>query len=93
MESDTIIKVIGIVYFGKPSRKERTIEKILCKYGLGLTFSRKPKALRTTYSQTDIFHIPSIWALTKVMKKTFFRSGPLPERVQHMEANLQGILT
>ncbi len=34
MESDPILKVIEIVYIGKPSRKECTIEMILYKYGL-----------------------------------------------------------
>jgi hypothetical protein len=37
MKSNTIIKVIEIVYFGKSSRKEGTIEMILYKYGLGFT--------------------------------------------------------
>ena len=38
LESRTIIKVIEIVYVGKPSRKECTIEMILYKYGLEDTY-------------------------------------------------------
>jgi hypothetical protein len=42
MKSNTIIKVIEMVYFGKSSRKEGTIEMILYKYGLGLLLEKLP---------------------------------------------------
>jgi hypothetical protein len=48
MKSNTIIKVIEIVYFGKSSRKEGTIEMILYKYGLGLLYTLKPQRKGTS---------------------------------------------